>query len=61
MTKKPNQKTFRLNALINGHVIAGAVRFSPAPEPGILTEIARMDAQLLLERAVLEEIEAGRL
>lgn len=61
MTKRPNQKTFRLNALINGHVIAGAVRFSPAPEPGILTEIARLDAQHILERAVLEEIEAGRL
>jgi hypothetical protein len=61
MIKKLNQKTFRLNALINGHVIAGAVRFSPAPEPGILTEIARLDAQRILERAVLEEIQAGRL
>lgn len=61
MIKKPKQKTFRMNALINGHVIAGTVRFSPAPAPGILTEIARLDAQRILEKAVLAEIAAGRL
>lgn len=61
MPRKPSQKTFRLNTLVNGHLIAGAVRFSPAPEPGILTELARFEAERLLEQMVQEEVKAGRL
>jgi hypothetical protein len=61
MPRKPTHKTFRLNALIDGHLIAGVVRFSPAPAPGILTEIARRDAERVLARLVTEAIAAGRL
>jgi len=61
MPQKPTQKTFHLNALVNGHIIAGSVRFSPAPEPGVLTEVARFEAERLLDHLVHEEIQAGRL
>jgi hypothetical protein len=61
MPRKPTQKTFHLNTLFNGHLIAGAVRFSPAPEPGILTELARFEAEQLLAQLLQEEIKAGRL
>ena len=61
MNKKSNQKTFRLSTIISGHVIDGTVVFSPAPTPGILTELARFEAQRILAHMVTEEIEAGRL
>jgi hypothetical protein len=58
MNKKPNQKTFRLSTIISGQLIAGTVAFSPAPEPGILTELARFEAQRILVHLVREEMEA---
>jgi hypothetical protein len=61
MNKKPNQKKFRLSAIVGGHIINGTVAFSPAPEPGIFTELARLDAKRILAQVVSEEIEAGRL
>jgi hypothetical protein len=61
MIQKPTTKTFRLNTIIDGHIIAGKVAFSPAPQPGILTELARFEAERVLERLVKEEIAAGRL
>lgn len=61
MTKKPNTKTFRVSAVIDGHVVSGTVAFSPAPQPGILTELARLDAERLLAASVGEDIAIGRL
>jgi hypothetical protein len=61
MDKKPNQKTFRLSAIVAGHIIDGTVAFSPAPQPGILTEVAKFEAERILAHMVSEEIEAGRL
>jgi len=61
MNKKPNQKTFRLSTVVDGHIIDGKVSFSPAPQPGILTELARFEAERILSHMVAEEIAAGRL
>src|ERR1035438_5186629 len=61
MSKKPNKKTFHLNALIDGHIISGTVALSPAPQPGIFTELARFEAERVLAHAVREAIAAGRL
>jgi hypothetical protein len=61
MTKKSNKKTFHLNAVIDGHLISGVVALSPAPQPGIFTELARFEAERALAHAVREAIAAGRL
>lgn len=61
MIQKPNQKVFHLNAIIDNHIIAGSVVFSPAPQSGVLTEVARFEAQRILEQIVREEIAAGRV
>lgn len=61
MHSKPRKKVFALNTLIDGHIIKGHVAFSPAPEPGIMTELARFEAERLLTHLVREEITAGRL
>jgi hypothetical protein len=61
MAKKPNKKIFRLNAIIDGHIISGMVAFSPAPAPGIFTELARFEAERILEHTVREAIACGRL
>ena len=61
MSQKATQKTFHLNTLVNGHLIAGTVRFSPAPSGGIFTELGRFEAERLLARVLKEEIRARRL
>jgi len=61
MIKKPRTKTFRLNTIVEDRIIAGTVEFSPAPLPGILTELARFEAERLLVHFVREEIASGRL
>jgi hypothetical protein len=61
MARKPNKKTFHLNAIIDGHIIAGEVSFSPAPQPGIFSELARFEAQRILEHQVRDYIATGRL
>jgi len=61
MSKKPTRKTFRLSAIIAGRVIDGSVAFSPAPQPGIFTELAKFEAQRILAHLVREEIASGRL
>ena len=61
MSKKPNKKTFRLNALIDGHFISGIVALSPAPQPGIFTELARFEAERAFAHVVREAIAAGKL
>jgi hypothetical protein len=61
MTPKSNETSYHLNALLDGRIICGSVTFSPAPPPGILTELAKFEAQLLLAQLVEEDIQAGRL
>ena len=61
MGTKPTQQVVRLSAIIAGHVIDGTVTFSPAPQPGVLAELAKFEAQRILAQMVTEEIEAGRL
>ena len=61
MSKTPNKKTFRMNAVIDGHLISGFVALSPAPQPGVFTELARFEAERILTHAVREAIAAGRL
>jgi hypothetical protein len=61
MDKKPNTKVFTLSTIIAGQLIRGQVSFSPAPEPGIMTELARFEAQRIVADIVCEEIEAGGL
>ena len=59
MDSKPTQQTIQLSAIVSGHLIDGKVTFSPAPEPGILTELAKFEAERLLAQMVREEIAAG--
>jgi len=61
MNTKPKEKVFTLNTIIDGHIIRGQVRFSPAPQAGIMTEIARFEAERLLAQLVRDEIAGGRL
>lgn len=61
MADKQTKKTFNLNAVIDGRIISGFVSFSPAPQPGILTEIARLDAERILADMVRQDITARRL
>jgi hypothetical protein len=61
METKTRKKVFTLNALIDGHIIRGEVAISPAPEPGIMTELARFEAERALTHAVREAIKAGQL
>jgi len=61
MATKPNRKIFHVNALVNGRLIAGTVVFSPAPQDGILTELARTEAERLLAELANTDISAGRL
>ena len=60
MEKKPNAKVFVLNTIIDGHVVRGRVSFSPAPAPGIMTELAKFEAQRIVADMVSDEIIAGR-
>ena len=61
MTKKPNEKIFHMISIIDGRVIDGTVKFSPAPLPGVLTELARFEAERMLLHSVEQDITAGRL
>jgi len=61
MAEKQTVKTFHLSAIIGGHLISGTVSFSPAPEDGILTEIARLEAESLLGDLITSDIERGRI
>jgi len=61
MIEKPSRKIFRLNTIVDDRIIAGEVAFSPAPLPGILTELARFEAERLLVHFIREEIASGRL
>src|SRR5258708_5231495 len=61
MSQKSNTQIVRLGAIVNGHLIDGTVSFSPAPEPGVLSELAKFEARRILAHMVEEEIAAGRL
>ena len=56
MNKKSTKKVFTLSTIVAGHLIQGRVSFSPAPEPGIMTELARFEAERMLTQAVTEDI-----
>jgi hypothetical protein len=59
--KEKTTQTIHLSAVISGHLIDGTVTFSPAPSPGILSELAKFEARRILAQIVFEEIGAGRL
>ena len=61
MHQKPTQQIIQLSAIVSGHLIGGTVTFSPAPESGILSELAKFEARRILTAIVEEEIAAGRL
>jgi hypothetical protein len=61
MSKRPSRKVFHLNAVIDGHIVSGYVAFCPAPEPGVLTELARFEAERVLAAFVRQKIADGRL
>ncbi len=61
MHQKPTQQTIQLSAIISGYLVDGKVTFSPAPEPGIFSELAKFEARRILTAMVEEEIAAGRL
>ncbi len=61
MPQKHTQKIFHLNALIDGRIVRAAITFSPAPLPGIFTELARFEAQRLLALSVRHAIRSGDL
>jgi len=61
MHQKPTQQTIQLSAIISGHLIDGTVTISPAPQPGVLSELAKFEARRILTQMIEEEIAAGRL
>jgi len=61
MHQKPTQQTIQLSAIVSGRLIDGKVTFSPAPQPGILAELAKFEARRIFAAMVEEEIAAGRL
>jgi hypothetical protein len=61
MHENSTRQTIQLSAIVSGHVIDGKVTFSPAPQPGVLSELAKFEARRILTAMVEEEIEAGRL
>lgn len=56
MDKKSNTKVFTLVTILDGNLIHGQVTLSPAPEPGIMTEIAKLDAQRMVAEMVFEDL-----
>ena len=61
MTQKSITQTVHLAGIIQGHIIEGTVSFSPAPEPGLLSELAKFEARRIFVHRVEEEIRLGRL
>lgn len=61
MHQTPTTKIFALTMLIDGNLISGCVSFSPAPEPAIMTELARFEAERILAQLVTEDIATGHI
>jgi hypothetical protein len=61
MDEKPTTKIFPISTIVDGHVVDARVSFSPAPEEGVLSEVARFEAERLVAYLVREEIVAGSL
>jgi hypothetical protein len=59
MSKRQTTKLFYPTTTVAGWVFFCEVSFSPAPEPGVLTELARFEAQRLINHLAAEEIETG--
>jgi hypothetical protein len=60
MKQKQNQQVVHLVGVIGGHLVDGTVSFSPAPQPGILSELAKFEARRILTAMVEEEIRQER-
>ena len=58
---KTTQQIVHLSTIVGGHIIHGTVTYSPAPEYGIMSELAKFEAERMLTNLVEEEIAAGRL
>ena len=58
---RKSESQFYLFEALGKNSLVGHVAFSPAPQPGVLTELARFEAERVLAHAVREEIAAGRL
>ena len=61
MDKKSNTKLFTMSTIIAGQIVRGEVSFSPAPEPGIMTELAKFEARRIVADMISDEIDAGGL
>jgi hypothetical protein len=61
MNEKSPQQIIRLSTIVSGHIIDGTVTFSPAPQSGVLSELAKFEAERILTQIVSDEIENGRL
>jgi len=61
MNQKSNQQVVHLAGIVGGYLIDGTVTFSPAPQAGILSELAKFEACRIVAAAVEEEIRQGRL
>ena len=61
MDETETKQIVRLTAIFSGHLIDGIVTFSPAPREGVLSELARFEAQRIFSHVVEEEAAAGRL
>jgi len=61
MDEIQTKQVVHLSAIISGHIVDGTVTFSPAPAPGVLSELAKFEARRILTRMVEEEIASGRL
>lgn len=55
------QTIFPLCVIIDGHIVSGAVSYCPAPPAGVLSEVARLEAELLLVHTIRQDIASGRL
>ena len=61
MNQESSKQIVHLQGIVRGHIIEGTVSFSPAPEPGVMTELAKFEAQRILTNMVEDDIDAGKL
>jgi hypothetical protein len=61
MNQKTDQQVVHVVGIIAGHLVDGTVSFSPAPQLGIFSELAKFAARRILTDMVEEEIRQGRI
>jgi hypothetical protein len=59
MNQETDQQVVHLVGIIGGHLVDGTVSFSPAPQAGIFSELAKFEARRILTAMVEEEIGQG--